>query len=169
MNPVAGPLTATQFPHGRRHVAMQAAFHPMRSVIHCRSADRNATELGHAGGSTVAAVRAAREPPWPVDLRKVRLWQVEGEDGPLLQELFDDLVDFRTPFGEPGSADAVSTFIALPGGPRTRLYESIDAPPVNPGVGPDGPSEALRSGPDPRRAARCLLCTEPLGGRIRAK
>lgn len=119
---------------------MQAAFHPLRSAIHCRSADRNATELGHAGGSTVAAVTAAREPPWPVDLRKVRLWQVEGEDGPLLQELFDDLVDFRTPFGEPGSADAVSTFIALPGGSRTRLYESIDAPPVNPGVGPTGPA-----------------------------
>lgn len=46
---------------------------------------------------------------------------MEGEDGPLLQELFDDLADFRTPFGEPGSADAVSTFLALPEG---RDYES---------------------------------------------
>lgn len=41
---------------------------------------------------------------------------MEGDDGPLLQELFDDLSDFRTAFGEPGAADAVSTFIALPEG-----------------------------------------------------
>lgn len=38
---------------------------------------------------------------------------MEGDDGPLLQELFDDLTDFRVAFGEPGAADAVSTFIAL--------------------------------------------------------
>ena len=61
------------------------------------------------------------EPIWPVDLDDVRLWPMEGEDGPLLQELFDDLADFRTPFGEPGSADAVSTFLALPEG---RDYNS---------------------------------------------
>ncbi len=46
---------------------------------------------------------------------------MEGDDGPLLQELFDDLADFRTPFGDPGSADAVSTFLALPEG---RDYDS---------------------------------------------
>lgn len=46
---------------------------------------------------------------------------MEGEDGPLLQELFDDLADFRAPFGEPGSADAVSTFLAVPEG---RGYDS---------------------------------------------
>jgi GNAT superfamily N-acetyltransferase len=56
------------------------------------------------------------EPPWPVDLDDVRLWPMESEDGPLLQELFDDLPDFRTAFGDPGSADAVSTFLALPEG-----------------------------------------------------
>lgn len=39
-----------------------------------------------------------------------------SEDGPLLQELFDDLADFRTAFGDPGQADAVSTFVALPEG-----------------------------------------------------
>ena len=33
------------------------------------------------------------EPIWPVDLRDVRLWPMESEDGPLLQELFDDLTD----------------------------------------------------------------------------
>ena len=49
-----------------------------------------------------------------MDLADVRLWPMEGEDGPLLQELFDDLADFRTAFGEPGQADAVSTFLALP-------------------------------------------------------
>jgi len=41
---------------------------------------------------------------------------MESEDGPLLQELFDDLADFRTAFGEPGRADAVSTFLAVPEG-----------------------------------------------------
>ena len=46
-------------------------------------------------------------PIWPVDLDAVRLWPMEGEGGPLLQELFDDLRDFRTAFGEPGAADAV--------------------------------------------------------------
>ena len=56
------------------------------------------------------------EPFWPVDLEDVRLWPMEGEDGPLLQELFDDLADFRSPFGEPGSADALGTFLALPEG-----------------------------------------------------
>ena len=56
------------------------------------------------------------EPAWPVDLDQVRLWPMESDDGPLLQELFDDLTDFRVAFGEPGSADAVSTFIALPEG-----------------------------------------------------
>lgn len=56
------------------------------------------------------------EPVWPVDLGEVRIWPLEGEDGLALQKLFDDLADFRTPFGEPGSADAVSTFLALPEG-----------------------------------------------------
>jgi GNAT superfamily N-acetyltransferase len=55
-------------------------------------------------------------PIWPVDLAAVRLWPMEGEDGPLLQELFDDLSDFRIAFGEPGSADAVGTFLNLPEG-----------------------------------------------------
>lgn len=55
-------------------------------------------------------------PVWPVDLDLVRLWPMEGDDGPLLQELLDDLADFRTAFGEPGDADAVSTFVALPEG-----------------------------------------------------
>jgi len=41
---------------------------------------------------------------------------MEGEDGPLLQELFDDLTDYPTAFGERGAADAVSTFLALPEG-----------------------------------------------------
>lgn len=54
--------------------------------------------------------------PWPVDMGECRLWPMESEDGPLLQELFDDLGDFRVAFGEPGAADAVSTFIALPEG-----------------------------------------------------
>ena len=53
-------------------------------------------------------------PLWPVDLRDVRLWPMESEDGPLLQELFDDLTDFRSAFGEPGMADAVSTFLNVP-------------------------------------------------------
>jgi hypothetical protein len=57
-----------------------------------------------------------QNPIWPVDLDAVRLWPMEGEDGPLLQELFDDLSDFRTAFGEPGAADAVGTFINLPEG-----------------------------------------------------
>lgn len=56
------------------------------------------------------------EAPWPVDLGECRLWPMEGEDGPLLQELFEDLSDFRAAFGEPGAADAVSTFLALPEG-----------------------------------------------------
>ncbi|MBA8794775.1 GNAT superfamily N-acetyltransferase [Friedmanniella endophytica] len=56
------------------------------------------------------------DPVWPVDLGDLRLWPMESEDGPLLQELLDDLADFRTPFGEPGRADAVSTFVALPQG-----------------------------------------------------
>ena len=56
------------------------------------------------------------QPVWPVDLDQVRLWPMESEDGPLLQELFDDLSDFRAAFGEPGAADAVSTFIGLPKG-----------------------------------------------------
>jgi hypothetical protein len=62
-----------------------------------------------------------QNPIWPVDLDAVRLWPMEGEDGPLLQELFDDLSDFRTAFGEPGAADAVGTFINLPEGVE---YES---------------------------------------------
>ena len=41
---------------------------------------------------------------------------MQGEDGPLLEELFNDLSDFRTAFGEPGAADAVGTLINLPGG-----------------------------------------------------
>ena len=57
-----------------------------------------------------------QNPIWPVDLDAVRLWPMEGEDGPLLQELFDGLSDFRTAFGEPGAADAVGTFINLPEG-----------------------------------------------------
>jgi hypothetical protein len=57
-----------------------------------------------------------QNPIWPVDLDAVRLWPMEGEDGPLLQELFDDLSDFRTAFGEPGAADAVGRFINLPEG-----------------------------------------------------
>lgn len=61
------------------------------------------------------------DPAWPIDLEDVRLWPMEGDDGPLLQEMFDDLTDFRTPFGEPGAADAVSTFLALPEG---RDYDS---------------------------------------------
>jgi GNAT superfamily N-acetyltransferase len=56
------------------------------------------------------------EPVWPVDLETVRLWPMESGDGPLLQELFDDLRHFRETFGEPGKADAVSTFINLPEG-----------------------------------------------------
>ena len=36
-----------------------------------------------------------QNPIWPVDLDAVRLWPMEGEDGPLLQELLDDLSDFR--------------------------------------------------------------------------
>jgi hypothetical protein len=60
--------------------------------------------------------RVKPNPIWPVDLDAVRLWPMEGEDGPLLQELFDDLRDFRTAFGEPGAADAVGTFINLPEG-----------------------------------------------------
>ena len=55
-------------------------------------------------------------PIWPVDLDAVRLWPMEGDDGPLLQELFDDLSDFRIAFGEPGAAEAVGTFINLPEG-----------------------------------------------------
>jgi hypothetical protein len=39
------------------------------------------------------------ESPWPVDLDQVRLWPMEREDGPLLQELFDDLADFRIAVG----------------------------------------------------------------------
>ncbi|GAB2594137.1 hypothetical protein GCM10009593_38530 [Microlunatus antarcticus] len=61
------------------------------------------------------------DPLWPVDLDDVRLPPMEGEDGPLLQELFDDLADFCTHFGVPQSADAVSTFLALPEG---RDYDS---------------------------------------------
>jgi GNAT superfamily N-acetyltransferase len=56
-----------------------------------------------------------------VDLEQVRLWPMEAEDGPLLQEFFDDLIDFRIAFGEPGHADAVSTFLGLPEG---RDYNS---------------------------------------------
>jgi ribosomal protein S18 acetylase RimI-like enzyme len=57
------------------------------------------------------------EPPvWPVDLESVRLWPMESPDGPLLQELFDDLADYPTAFGEPGAAAAVGTFLALPEG-----------------------------------------------------
>ena len=56
------------------------------------------------------------QPVWPVDLDRVRLWPMESADGPLLQELLDDLADFRSTFGEPGAADAVSTFLALPEG-----------------------------------------------------
>lgn len=41
---------------------------------------------------------------------------MEAEDGPLLHEFFNDLSDFRTAFGEPGHAAAVSTFLALPEG-----------------------------------------------------
>jgi len=37
---------------------------------------------------------AKPDPIWPVDLDAVRLWPMEGEDGPLLQELFNDLRDF---------------------------------------------------------------------------
>ncbi|CAA9385094.1 MAG: hypothetical protein AVDCRST_MAG75-1231 [uncultured Propionibacteriaceae bacterium] len=58
----------------------------------------------------------ADDAPWPVDLEGFRLWQLEGEDGPLLQELFDGLPDFSTTFGERGAADAVSTYISLPEG-----------------------------------------------------
>lgn len=54
--------------------------------------------------------------PWPVDLDHCRLWPMESEDGPLLQELLDDLTDFSTAFGDRGAADAVSTFVALPEG-----------------------------------------------------
>lgn len=54
--------------------------------------------------------------PWPVDLDQCRLWPMESADGPLLQELLDDLSDFPLAFGERGAADAVSTFIALPEG-----------------------------------------------------
>lgn len=65
----------------------------------------------------MSGVTADDQPPWPVDLEGgVRLWPMESEDGPLLQELFDDLRDFRSAFGEPGYADAVSTFLALPEG-----------------------------------------------------
>ena len=46
---------------------------------------------------------------------------MEGEEGPLRQELFEDLADFSTPFGEPASADTVSTFLALPEG---RNYDA---------------------------------------------
>jgi hypothetical protein len=46
------------------------------------------------------------ESVWPVDLDQVRLWPMESKDGLLLQELFDDLADFRTAFGEPGAADS---------------------------------------------------------------
>lgn len=47
---------------------------------------------------------------------RVATRRLEPEDGPLLQELFDGLADFGTPFGEPGAADAVSTYLALPEG-----------------------------------------------------
>jgi hypothetical protein len=67
-----------------------------------------------------------QNPIWPVDLDAVRLWPMEGEDGPLLQELFDDLSDFRTAFGEPGAADAVGTFINLPEGSGTSPSSSSD-------------------------------------------
>src|SRR5687768_9801986 len=60
-------------------------------------------------------VSELNESPWPVDLDQVRLWPMD-EDGPLLQELFDDLADFGIAFGEPGAADAVSTFLNLPEG-----------------------------------------------------
>jgi GNAT superfamily N-acetyltransferase len=61
-------------------------------------------------------VEDIEETLWPVDLRDVRLWPMESEDGPLLQQLFDDLTDFRSAFGEPGMADAVSTFLNVPEG-----------------------------------------------------
>lgn len=61
-------------------------------------------------------IEALDDAPWPVDLDQCRLWPMEGEDGPLLQELLDDLSDFEAAFGERGAADAVSTFIALPEG-----------------------------------------------------
>jgi GNAT superfamily N-acetyltransferase len=56
------------------------------------------------------------EPIWPVDLNECRIWPMEGDDGPLLQELFDDMTDFPLVLGERGAADAVSTFISLPEG-----------------------------------------------------
>jgi len=41
------------------------------------------------------------EPVWPVDLDQVRLWPMEGEDGPRLQVLFDGLSDFGPPSASP--------------------------------------------------------------------
>jgi hypothetical protein len=59
------------------------------------------------------------ESVWPVDLDQVRLWPMDSEDGLLLQELFDDLADFRTAFGELFAAH--------------RGYAITDAPPSGSG------------------------------------
>jgi hypothetical protein len=79
-------------------------------------------------------------PIWPVDLDTVRLWPMEGEDGPLLQELFDDtcsggLRQRPRPEEAPSSADwfvePTSEASILPGAADIQCTTFRTGPTIN--------------------------------------
>ncbi|GAA2639649.1 GNAT family N-acetyltransferase [Streptomyces vastus] len=52
----------------------------------------------------------------PARIESLEVRELQAEEGATLQDLFDGLPDYATLFGDPGAADAVSTFLSLPEG-----------------------------------------------------
>ena len=93
---------------------------------------------------------------------------MEGEEGPLRQELFENLADFSAPFGEPASADTVSTFLALPEG---RNYDAQLPLGLWRDSGSAGALECIRlpleNRADDRPPRRCRPPSPPRNGKAR--